>query len=143
VIMKINFNNARKQCGMAYNCLVKELNDSIDSDTKRVVVASESIQKALDDLMMSIGSIMATYVEGDDDFKDVLLAHELFEMNNHVHGKLQRHEAHEKAVAETDEYIARYLSEREQVRFRLMLDSLPLRRSEPSRMRVVTHKISF
>lgn len=69
--MKINFNNARKQCGRAYNCLVKELNDCIDDDTKKVVVTSESIQEALDNLMMSIGSIMATYVEGDDDFKDV------------------------------------------------------------------------
>lgn len=68
--MKINFNNARKQCGLAYNSLVKELNENIDAGGF-IEVHTERIQESLDNLRMYIGTILATYVEGDDDFKDM------------------------------------------------------------------------
>lgn len=72
----------------------------------------------------------------DEEFRDVFLAHELFEMRHHVLDKMLEKEAHANAFRETDEYIKRYLSREDQSRFKVMLDSLNKKRAEPSKMKV-------
>ena len=79
--------------------------------------------------------------EIDDEFKDVFIAHELFEMSNNYRDKLPEKQAHAKSVVETDEYLKKYFTEQQRERYNVMLSQLDKKRLEPSKMKVTVHKI--
>jgi hypothetical protein len=67
--MKINFNNVRRNACRTHDRMIKLLNASIDDG--QVIVDVDMLEDVLNDLRMAIGAIASTYIEGDDDFKDV------------------------------------------------------------------------
>lgn len=84
--MTVNFNNLRKQAIYAYDRLTQKLNDAIIKNDEQyaepndesyqnikgyVLINAEEIQKDMDSLRQMIGSIAMTYIEGDNEFKDV------------------------------------------------------------------------
>jgi len=74
--MKINFNNVRVQAMYSYDRLTRKLNESIAESRKEygddvIRIDPDEIQSCMDDLRMQISAIASTYVEGDDDFKDM------------------------------------------------------------------------
>lgn len=68
--MDIDFNNARRQAGCALNRLVATLNNHING-TGCIIVDPEEIRDCIGDLRMMVGSIMCTYEEGNEKFKDM------------------------------------------------------------------------
>jgi len=83
--MTVNLNNLREQAIHAYDGLVDKLNNSIIKESQYantndegvcnikgyVLINASDIQKDVDSLRRMIGAIAMTYIEGDDDFKDV------------------------------------------------------------------------
>lgn len=86
--MKINFNNVRKQAIYAYEKLVNELNSAIIKNDQwakpndvyhdkqinikgYVLVDAEAIQKCIDTLRITIGTIGMAFEEENEDFRDV------------------------------------------------------------------------
>lgn len=67
--MNVNFNNLRKQALYSYDALTKVLNENIEDGSIRIDV--EDIRKEMDDLRMQLFGIACTYIDGDDDFKDI------------------------------------------------------------------------
>lgn len=67
--MQINFNNVRRKAGRSYNRLVKFLLAKNNEGT--ITFLDHEIEDTMNDLRSSIGAIMCTYEEGDDDFIDV------------------------------------------------------------------------
>jgi len=83
-MIKVDYNNVRKQAILAHDNLVQKLNKSIvkdkqyaDIDGKRccikgfVLIDTNDIQEYIDTIRTMIGVISMTSIEGDDEFKDV------------------------------------------------------------------------
>ena len=68
--MEVNFNNLRRQTCIAYDKLCSKLNAAINEEGNVEIPAYE-IQRAMEDLRMTIGSIAFCYEEGNPDMIDV------------------------------------------------------------------------
>ena len=68
--MAANFNNLRKQTCIAYDRLCLKLNSSINEEGN-IEIPTAEIQREMDDLRMTIGSISFCYEEGNPDMIDV------------------------------------------------------------------------
>jgi hypothetical protein len=65
--MKVDFNNCRKQAGLAFNELVDILNDS--NCDSHIETDAERIARPLRDLRDMLATILCVYQPGDDDCK--------------------------------------------------------------------------
>ena len=68
--MKINFNGVRRNACLTHDELVRALN-KCKSHEGYILVDPNILTNYLGDLRTFLCSIASTYVEGDDDFKDV------------------------------------------------------------------------
>lgn len=68
--MKINFNNVRKQACVAHDRLIDLLNGCNDHEGY-LLVDPHRLDKILNDLRITVGSIAMTHEEGNEDFKDI------------------------------------------------------------------------
>jgi len=75
--MKVNFNNLRKQALYSYQRLVNKLNEAKEERTKdgyddgKICIYPDDIQKEMDELRSQLFGIACTYVEDNEEFKDV------------------------------------------------------------------------
>ena len=75
--MKVNFNNLRKQALYSYHRLVVKLNEAKTEreedgyDDGNLLIDPDYIQKEMDELRSQLFGIACTYVEGNEEFKDV------------------------------------------------------------------------
>ncbi|MDP1729336.1 MAG: hypothetical protein Q8L27_03990 [archaeon] len=69
--------------------------------------------------------LVEVWDEINPEFRDVFLAHELFEMKHREIDNFSREEAHNSAVKETDDYVKKYLTVEQIQSFNKMFVSLP------------------
>lgn len=71
--MKVDFNNVRRQACYSYDKLCVKLNNAIKDKPSHsmIVIDPEDIREDMEDLRMLIGTIAMSYLEGDDEVKDV------------------------------------------------------------------------
>jgi len=71
--MKVDFNNLRLQVCLAYNSLVKKLNENIEKDfsTDQINIEASYIEADLNDLRRMIVAVACTFVPDNPDFADL------------------------------------------------------------------------
>ena len=72
--MTVNLNNLRKQALYSYDSLTKKLNQAKkdhNDEMGNILIHPDDIQQDMDNLRQQLFGLACTYVEGNDNFKDV------------------------------------------------------------------------